>query len=295
MAQTIAEIKKVITDNYIDNDAIIDAYGLDVTKTFEEQFSVVSIESIVFYCIAFILWLQQNIFDKTLVDTNQALALKKPHSARWYAEQAKKFQFGFPLNQDRSGFDNDGYTPDEIAASKVVNYAAVVEQENQFGRVYLRMKIAHDNAGILEPLPDEQFAAFVEWFLTTQRDAGVKMDFVNQVADSLKQKWIIYYDPLLLSATGGRLDGSDNEPVQNAIRNYLTKLPFNGIYVPTYHIDAVQNVTGVVIPELVECEASFGLLPFTAVNGMYTPDAGYLRFNSNSDLVLEFIAQTAIL
>lgn len=294
MAQTIAEIKKQMTDMYVSDESIIAAYNLDSTKTFEQQFSIVSLESIFFYIMAYMCWVQQMLFDTLVTDTNDALALKKPHTLRYYSAEAKKFQYGFPLNEDRGDFDNTGYTEDQIAASKVVSYAAVVEQQNAFGRVYLRMKVAHDNGDDLEPLDAAKFIAFCEWFLNTRRDAGVKMEFVNRPADLLKQKWVVYYDPLILSNTGARLDGSNSTPVQDAIKNYLRNLPFNGIYVPTYHIDAVQKVQGVVIPQLMECEATFGSQPFTAINDMYTPDAGYLRFATDDDLVIEFIPQNAI-
>ncbi|MCW3088940.1 MAG: hypothetical protein JWP81_9 [Ferruginibacter sp.] len=295
MASSIDEIKKLMTDVFISKPAVIAAYNLDVTKTFEQQFSVVSIESIIFYIVAFCCFVQQTLFDKSVTDTNTALATKKPHRLQFYAEQAKTFQFGFPLLADKSGFDNTGYTTDEIEASKVVDYSAVVEQENQFGRVFLRMKLAHDNGTDLEPLAVGQFTAFIAWFKSTQRDGGVKMEFVNQPADDLKQSWTIFYDPLILSDTGARLDGSDNQPVQNAIKGYLKNLPFNGVYAPTYHTDAVQLVPGVVIPQLRTCSARYGSLPFAAVNDFYTPDSGYLRFaNTVTDLVIEFIAQTPI-
>lgn len=295
MASSIQEIKKTMTDKFISYDSVVTAYSLEAGKTFEQQFSIVSIESILFYIVAFCCWLQQSLFDKTVIDTNAALALKKPHRLEFYSEQAKTFQYGFPLLPDNSGFDNSGYTTDEIEQSKVVDYSAVVEQENQFGRVFLRMKVAHDNGIDLEPLTTSQFTAFITWFKATQRDGGVKMEFVNQPADDLKQKWTIYYDPLILSGTGARRDGSSNEPVQDAIKDYLKNLPFNGVYVPTYHIDAVQAVPGVVIPQLRNCTARYGTLPFTDVNDLYIPDAGYLRFaNPSTDLEIEFIAQNRI-
>lgn len=295
MANSIAEIKKLMTDKFISNANVIALYNLEAGKTFEQQFSVVSIESILFFIIAFCCHVQQTLFDKSVTDTDAALATKKPHRLQFYAEQAKLFQFGFPLVSDKSRFDNTGYTADEIEASKVIDYSAVVEQENQFGRVSLQMKIAHDNGTDLEPVAAGAYDAFISWFKSTQRDGGVKMEFVNQQADELKQQWTIFYDPLILSNTGARLDGSDNQPVQNAIKKYLKNLPFNGVYAPTYHIDAVQVVPGVVIPQLRACSARYGTLPFSAVNDLYTPDAGYLRFaNPATDLVIEFIAQNPI-
>ncbi len=262
MAQTVAEIKKGMTDQFIADENIVTAYNLAAGKTFEDQFSVVSIESIFFYVVAFCCWLQQVLFDTLQADNLSALALKKPHTLRWYSEQAKLYQYGFPLTEDHSSFDNSGYTEEAIAASKVVSYAAVIEQSDVNGRIYLRMKLAHDNGEDLEQLSSDELTAFKEWFNSYQKDAGVKLQIDSLPADNLRQTWTIFYDPLILDSTGSRLDGTGNTPVQDAIKGYLKNLPFNGVYVPTYHIDAVQAVEGVVIPQLQTVEAKYGNLAF---------------------------------
>ncbi len=106
--------------------------------------------------------------------------------------------------------------------------------------------------------------------------------------------WKVYYDPLVLSSTGARLDGSDNEPVKTAIKKYLENLPFNGTYVLAYHIDFVQKIDGVIIPHIVSAAARYGTLDFNSINVLYEPDAGYLRFATDSDLQIEYIAHSVI-
>ena len=63
MARTIEEIKADMTANFIKQRAVISAYGLDGKKTFDQQFSRVSIESILFYVFAAALWTLEKLFD----------------------------------------------------------------------------------------------------------------------------------------------------------------------------------------------------------------------------------------
>ena len=52
MARTIREIKDEITSTFISQEPIRTAYGLDPTKSFDKQFSPVSVESVMFYVVA---------------------------------------------------------------------------------------------------------------------------------------------------------------------------------------------------------------------------------------------------
>lgn len=235
----------------------------------------------------------ETIFDIFKTDVDNKLRELKPHTDRWYATKALSYQHGFALLPDSDLFDNTGYTEQQITASKVVKHSAVVEQENEFGRVSLRIKLAGEDGDDLAPLEDPQLDGVTE-YLRRIKDAGVKLLVQSLPADHIKMKWSIYYDPLILDANGNRLDTTENDAVKNAIKDYLKKLPFNGIYVVQYHIDHVQQVEGVVIAEVNQCQTQFGSLPFTAVNVKLTPDAGYMRFDENTDLEIVYIPQSPI-
>jgi hypothetical protein len=109
-------------------------------------------------------------------------------------------------------------------------------------------------------------------------------------------KWRIYYDPLILKADGSRLDGTASEPVRDAIKSFLKDGigKFSGTYYKIKHIDWVQLVPGVVIPEVLECSANYGVIPFTDIDTEYEPDGGWIRFNDDADLEIEFIPHNAI-
>lgn len=287
MARTTEEIRQQVTDTYVANMAAI---GIAVDTA---AWSKTNLQKLIIYVVSFCISTLELLFDVHKAEIDATIKELKPHTTRWYANKALEFQYGFSLLADDDEFDNSGYTDSQIEDSKVVDYAAVVEQVNTYGRVSLRIKIAHDNGTDLEPVTDPQKSGFTE-YLQRIKDAGVRLQIDSLPADSLKQKWRIFYDPLLLSGSGARLDGASAVPVEDAIKNYLKNLPFNGVYVSQFHIDAVQAVEGVVTCELDLCQSKYGLLPFSNVDALFTPDSGYLRFATDPDLEIEYIAQSAI-
>jgi hypothetical protein len=255
--------------------------------------SKVSVWRLITYAVAFVFSTIEKLFDALKALINDQIATLKPHSAKWYAEKAKAFQYGFNLLPDSDQFDNTGKTDAEIEASKVVAYAAVVEQLSQSGRTLLRIKVAGTDGVDLIQLPTAQLDAF-KAYMSRIKDAGVPLKIDSLPADSLQQKWRIYYDPLILTQDGNRIDGAENEVDKNAIKAYLQNMPFNGLFVRTLHVDAVQQVEGIVNAVLDESFATYGALPFTNIDVEYTPDAGYLRFINDADLVIIRIPHNAI-
>lgn len=245
------------------------------------------------YIVAAAIYVHETFFDLFKADVNETIALLKPHTAKWYATKALAYQHGFALLPDSDLFDNDGYTETQIDESKIVKYAAVVEQENIYQRVFLRIKLARENAGDLAPLTEPQLEGVIEYFKRV-KDAGVKLVIESLPADSIKMQWHIFYDPLILDAEGNRTDGTASDVIKTAIKEYLKNLPFNGVYVLQYHIDALQAVEGVTIAEIDLAQTKYGLLPFANVNVQTTPDAGYLRFTDDADLQITYTAQSPI-
>ena len=91
MAKTVAEWKKVITDQFISNEQVILAYNLQAGKTFEEEFSKASVESILCYSVAYCAWVLEQLQELFRKDTEEYIAKMRPHSQRWYAEKALAF------------------------------------------------------------------------------------------------------------------------------------------------------------------------------------------------------------
>lgn len=241
------------------------------------------------YVVAVCIWTLEVLFDQHKAEITELIDRLKPHSLKWYAEKAMNFQYGFDLSPDEDYYNNTGLTEEQVTTSKIVAYAAVVEQTKS-----LRLKVAQAVGGDLAPLEADQLLAFTE-YMQRIKDAGVKLIIDSLPPDGLQLKLVIYYNPLVLTPAGDRIDGSILDPIGKAVRAYLQKLPFNGTFVLTYLIDELQKVEGVVIPHVTSASAQYGVFPYTAFDVKYSPDSGYLRLLSPGDLEIAYTPQSVII
>ncbi|SEW01834.1 hypothetical protein SAMN05428988_1303 [Chitinophaga sp. YR573] len=256
--------------------------------------SVTDIRRLMTHIFASESFVLESLFDTTRSDVDAIIKTLKPHRLQWYAQKAKLYQHGYALSFEGTEYDNTGISDADVAASQIVTYSAVVEQENAYGRVSLRIKLATDNGDDLAALTTPQLSGASE-YLNRVKDAGVKLIVESLPADYLKMSWEIRYDPLILDAQGARLDGTDSDPVGNAIREYIKNLAttqFNGLYILASHVDAVQAVEGVRIPTILGAQTKYGNRDYESVNVLYNPDAGYLRIYDDTDLQITYIPQS---
>jgi hypothetical protein len=249
--------------------------------------SKVAIWKLLFYAVAFAVFTLESIFDLFKIEMDERIKQLKPSSARWYAEKAKAFQYGLALIPESDLYDNTGLTQAQIDAMKIITHAAVVEQDRG-----IRIKVAKTVGDDLAALTAPELAAFVA-YMEAIKPAGIKLRITSTVADDLLTQLRIYYNPLVITDTGARIDGTDLEPVKTAFKNYLKNLPFNGLFVPQLMIDQLQKVDGVVIVQPDLWQARQGVNPFSNVDVEYVPDAGYLRI-SDLNLSLQFIPHAVI-
>lgn len=276
MARTIAEIKKDMADTFIKERAVISAYGLDGKKTFDQQFSPVSIENILFYVFAVALWTLEKLFDAHAEEVNDRIEQLEPHTLRWYVNKAKAFMFGYRLVTDTDYYDTTGMSETDIDAARVVKYAVATESNTV---VYL--KVAGEKEGNPCLLTDSQFSA-LNSYINEIKDAGVSVQIRNEEADDMKMEIVVYYDPTLLSADGVSLiDGS--KPVEDAVRSTITSLPFDGVLRKSDLLAAVTAVSGVEVADITSLTVKpHSSSSWTPIIGYNRPYSGYYKINNLS-------------
>ncbi len=289
----IQEFKKLMADAYVKNDIVKNIYGLDPDLSFDEQFSAVSLENIIFTNIATAMFFMQRLLEQFKIDVSNILSSQISGRADWYAFKALLFQYGKELVPETDYYDNSGLTEEQITAMRVVKYAATEEPIN---RSILYLKVAgEDSSGIRTPLSASQLTAFKQYINEIQY-AGVRISIINAQADDMKLEIDVYYDPLVLDETGKRLDGSADTPIQDAIRNYLYNLPFNGLYTNQALVDNLQVVEGVCLVELklVQSKANKPIIEgepvpvFSNINAREIAYSGYYNID-DENLILNFI------
>lgn len=273
MARTINEIKRSMTDVFIANPQVIADYSLDTSKTFDQEFSTVSIESILFGCVATGIWVMESLFDKRDKEAKAFVELNRGPYTQFYIEKAKDFQYGYDLAPNQIYYDNTGLPPADIEASKIVKYAAAIGVTKG-----VRIKIAGETSGELAPVGAAEFAAF-DHYMNRIKPPGQNLYLVNLPPDQLRLNLTIYFNPLVLDPTGKRRDGTNDTPVFSAINAFLRNQPFDGLFVLAKLVDTLQLVEGVVIPDVNEAAARYGVLNYMDIDVSYLPDSGYLRLS----------------
>lgn len=271
-------IKKELTDAFINDPLVIEKYGLIPGLTFEEQFSKVSVEDCFFNAISFSFDIHQNI-----VSTNAENS--RPHTIRWYLEQAMSFLDGLELQWIDGQFKYDTTAVFDIELRKIIDRCAVVESTDG----ELVFKVAKDNSGVLSPLSAAEIVRFNK-YLNLIKDAGNRIRIISNSADKLKATINVYVDVLVIDTTTGRqLNVEGNVfPVKDAIKNYLANLEFNGAFVRELFKDEISKSVGVKFSVIEDLQWKFGALPFVSIGEWKISEAGYFIFE-DVDLTINYI------
>lgn len=288
MARNITDIQDEILTAIAASDKL---NALDVLTTDEKasltnltSTSKVSVWRLFVFIVSVAIWSVETLFDRLKNEVDDLLAAQKAHKASWYRTMVLAFQFGHSLGESDT-YDNTGRTTLDIENAQVVKYAAVVEINSK-----LFIKVAGESNGDRIQLPATQEAALLQ-YIKLIRDAGVPFSLINRPADDLKLEIDAYYNPLELDANGAALDGTDNEPLQTGIRNYLREFEFNGELVLTKLTDQLQQVRGIEMPVIKLAQYKFGnQTTWTAIDETYQSDAGHMKID-DTNLTINWIAR----
>ncbi len=203
------------------------------------------------YIVAYSIATLEGLFELLTTEIDDKIYNQKSGRLAWYRTIALSFQFGFALVTDRDYYDNTGYTDEQVAASKIVKYAAVGESTTE-SRIII--KIAGETDGELAPLSDVQKAAF-DAYMKEVKWPG-KLTVINYLPDRLNLNLKIKYDGMVLDAQGmSLLNGT--YPVNNALAEYMKELPFDGELRLSALIDKLQLVQGVKDATLLSASTSW--------------------------------------
>ena len=237
---TTQEWKKIITDEWLRQPAVIEKYGIDTSKGFEEQFSAVSIESLLFYAQAFGLMVLEKIVGDSIAKLEEHFNRLRPHTLNWYAGKIKAFQMG-----DTLPTDTDMYPE--------------IKEDAQVDKDGKPTRLSDDDV--------KKVSAYVSKI----KDAGVRVLLSSGDADKFNVSLLIHYDPLK------RLEAKD---IKKVVSEYLESMPFDGIYSNMALIDAIQKVDGVRVAEVLTSEAKYGGNITKSIDSVYVPTSGYMQIET---------------
>jgi hypothetical protein len=250
MARSISEIKRTMTDAFMQDEAIRDAYDLSQDKTrFADCFSAVSLENLLFYIVAACHYVLESIFEKFTQDVEKKISRAVVASIPWYFDKAKAFQYGDALVLNPRTF---GYEYAKVDTSKQrVKYVAVRDRGAS-----IEMLVSDEQNGKPTPLSDEVLTAF-KHYINAIKIAGVVINVRTRKADELSIAVKVVVDPLKINRQGVEIASSE-KVVEHAIENYLADIVYGGTFNKTKLVDAVQRVDGVVDVVLGTCKYKAG-------------------------------------
>jgi flagellar capping protein len=255
---TTKEWKKTIADEWLRQPGVKETYGIDQDKTFDEQFSAVSIESLLFYALAFGLMVLEKIVGDKITAIEEHFNRLRPHTLSWYGEKIKAFQLNHTLPTD-----SDVYLEINEDA-QVVKYCSLTERNG-----ILSAKIAGQKNGKPSRLEHDTVKKVSE-YVARVKDAGVRVMLTSGDADKFSIKLLIHFDPLKDLTT---------RDIEGAVSTYLESMPFDGIYSNMALIDVIQKIDGVRIAEVLTSSASYGNNTPTDIISTYVPMSGYMELN----------------
>jgi hypothetical protein len=266
MARSINEIKKTMTDAFMADADIREKYGLPADATFDESFSSVSLENILFYIVAACCHVLEVFFDMHKSEVDAKISRAVVASVPWYHKLALQFQYGDSLVLDDT--TQQFVYAAQDSKKQVVKYVAVRDRGTS-----IQMLVAGEKDSRPEPLSDDVLTAFKN-YMNRVKIAGVVLAIRSLPSDTVSIAATIYVDPLSIDRNGTRIsDGS--KPVETAIENYLKSILYGGTFNKTKLVDAIQGVEGVTDVELFSCSYSTDGKSFKVISGNnYTAEGG---------------------
>lgn len=234
-----------MTDVFITDSTIVSLYELDTSKSFDEQFSVVSPESILFFCIAFGIQVFEKIMDVFRSETQAKVDAAYIANEAWWHAMSKAFQKGYSLVMDATTFVFRYETIDE--AARIIKRVAVRESVAADGVCKVKLYIATESNSEISPVTDTDKGLF-ENYVSRIKPSGVLVTVITGDGDTVDLGVTIDFNPLILDSTGLSILNA-NYPVNEAIALFIDNLndnDFGGKLNVTRLIDAIQNVDGVV-------------------------------------------------
>ena len=232
--------------------------------------SATAIWRLLFYVVAFAIHVHEVLWDEYRSEVNTAIDEMIPHRPKWYRDKTLAFMKDKTLISETDRYDTTGMTEDEIEAARVVKHATANES-NQSSLLIIKV------AGVDSEDPTKRApigaaeALQLSAYLQEIKDAGVRISLVNEEPDEFQCEVNIYYDPTKDPLTV-------QSDCENAIKDYVENLPFNGEFSNMALIDTLQAVDGVKIADLVSSEsAPAATTTFAPINAYMVPTAGYFH------------------
>lgn len=219
MARTIAEIEAQIIAQIATYPSLASVF----TST-----SSVSRWRMLVSVAAFVAWQIENLFDILRIEIDTRIKEAKPPTALWLVQECYKFQYGDPL------IVVDGkYQYENINETLQIIKRASIKKETAFAQ----LKVARLDGTTIRALTIPQMTAFT-YYVNEIIPPGSNIQLLSLEADWLWLSMNVYYNPLFLA-------DDVKARVITALEAHIASVRFDGFFIKSKIVDAVQAVDGV--------------------------------------------------
>lgn len=276
MARTVDQIQESIKSDFVANTTLRDAYSLDSSKTFDEQFSKVAIESILIYIFSMATFILEKTMDSFRSAVDAKIASSYVASLPWYWQKVLEYQHGDAIEYLPSTYSFGYGLIDE--SKRIIKYAAVREVSDLTSCIIHILVAGAEKKAITS----DQLTALTA-YIQRIGAAGTKFDIQTDDAQQVGFKLSIVYDPVVLDTSGQLLKTPDSYPVNDAISAYLNNLEYGGVMSSTKLIDTICNVQGVVEADYIAtvvngADVTDLRVPATSGSFTYESDLGLINY-----------------
>jgi hypothetical protein len=254
----------------VKNTVLSGLYGLDGSKTYDEQFSDASLESVMIYIVATASAALENIFDYFRRDVSRMVEQERYGHKGWYEAKARAYQHGDNLPNDDDVY---GVTDSE---KQIIKAAWCGDGGNGI----VDLKVAKIEGGEFSKPDNDEITGFTV-YINRIKPAGIFINVIAEDADLLGFTIDVYYNPMLMKH-GGELISGGGKPVENAIDSYLKSLDFNGEFVTMKLVDYIQQAEGVEIVEVKRVQHNYLGYGWQNIDARQIPYSGFYKIDTTN-------------
>lgn len=270
--RSIAEIKESITTAFMANEDAQRVYGFKAGARFSDHFGRLSVENVLMYIVAVCCHVVEGLMDNHRKEVEEKLESRLPHRLRWYRDRVLEFMLDKEPDGESGKYDTSGMSEDEIEQARVVKYAAVTERADDGT---LLIKVAGENGTGRCPLVDD-VEKQVKAYIGEIKDAGVKIELVNQEPGLLMVEIDVYYNAMYREA-------DLKAACESVVKEYVENLDFDGVMYLTELSDALRGIAGVKTVKILEASvAEISSEEIVSVDAYARPVAGYYKIDTEN-------------
>ncbi|MCF8218694.1 MAG: hypothetical protein K9J21_06900 [Bacteroidales bacterium] len=212
----------------------------------------------------------EQVFQKHKTDVNQLVNKPKLYGIRWIQEMALSYQHGNSLSYVDGAY---------IYVNPIDTLLAHCSVSLNGKTVHI--KAAKSGPTKLTTSEKDGLKAYLEEILYP----GTHFAIISEDADFIRYQINIYRDPTVIDDSGAKITEPSTKPVEAAIDEFVTNIPFDAKFNRNAFIDKIQGVEGVIDVTIDMLEHKYGNLNYTLIDrevismaGYYTIDAGNINY-----------------